>query len=314
MDNSSNHSRLLEIWRRVLTAGEDGDPKTAVLAELASYFEMSPDLVRRRCENSKEFGREEWLDRDRSTPDALIDFWNRASPVFGITMSHAKQYTGEHPSPAIDLAEELAEMTPGKLLDFGCGPGTAAMFFAALGWKVTLSDVSSTMLDFAAYRLNRRGDPTSVIHPIGMPYPDQFFDVVTAFEVMAHVPDIPASLAAIRDSLKDGGLFVFNVYAPPPGPDTYSHLFEGNWHVIRHVRSTGFRRRPRLGYYYVYEKVNLTPAQRRIVSVVDRVRHNRFVATGAKFVRQVLNRARGKIRRVRPVSSDVRQGGHQSPT
>lgn len=281
-----DRASLLELWRAILTADADVDPATAVIHELSAYFTCPPDEVVSRCADSKTFSRQEWDDETRSTPDSLVRFWNSASPVFGITMSHAKQYHEDHPASSVDVAQALGSMPAGDLLDFGAGPGTSSMFFARLGWNVTFAEVSTTMLDFARWRAARRSIEMSYLDTATMPLPDAAFDLVTAFEVMAHVPDIPVTLAEIHDSLRPGGRFIFNVYAPPRSQDTFSHLYDANWPIIRHVRQTGFRRHARIGMYYSYEKVERGPLRTVIIRQLDRARYNTYVTHVGNHVRR----------------------------
>lgn len=282
-------SSLLEIWREVLVAATGLDPTEAVVAELADYFEISVEEARERSQHYASYSAEEWDDGDRTTPDGLIDYWNRHSPVFGILMSHALQYTEEHPAVCIDIAEVLADMPTGRLLDYGVGPATSSLFFERLGWSVTGADVSTTMLDFATWRAQRRGSECTFIDLRDGP-PPSGFDVVLALEVMAHVPDIKATLNEMREALKPGGLLIFNVYAPPATDELKGHLFVGNYHVIRHIRSSGFKRHPRIGKYYMYERVEHSPWQRRAANVTDNLRHNRVVSDVAQLVRRAIRR------------------------
>jgi len=288
-----DRAELLEIWRSVLAAGEPGDPKVAVVAELAEYFEIDRSEALERCVEYVAYSDAEWEDQDRSTADDLIDYWSRRSPIFGILMSHALQFTEEHPASSVDIAETLAGRAPGRLLDYGVGPATSSMFFETLGWEVLGADVSATMLDFARWRAARRDSSCEFIDLRDDDPPVGEFDVVVALEVMAHVPDIPATLTQMRDSLRPGGILIFNVYAPPPGPGTSGHLFVGNYHVLRHVRSAGFARHPRIGKYYMFERVELTPLRKALVTVADRLRHNRVVSDAAQLVRRGLARVRG---------------------
>ena len=283
---------LLETWRSVLTAGSPGDPKDAVVAELAEYFDIDSSEALERCIEYAAYSEEEWEDQDRSTADGLIDYWTRQSPVFGILMSHALQFTEEHPASSVDIAMALASRPTGRMLDYGVGPATSSMFFERLGWEVTGADVSETMLDFARWRAARRGSSCEFIDLRDTEPAVGDFDVVVAFEVMAHVPDIPATLDQMRRSLKPGGILIFNVYAPPPGPGTCGHLFVGNYHVLRHVRTAGFAKHPRIGKYYMFERVERTPFRRTLVTVADRLRHNRVVSDGAQLVRRGLSRLR----------------------
>src|SRR6478735_6817610 len=48
------------------------------------------------------------------------------------------------------LVTEVADMTPGRALDVGCGEGGDALWLAEQGWRVTAPDVSQVALDRAA--------------------------------------------------------------------------------------------------------------------------------------------------------------------
>lgn len=48
------------------------------------------------------------------------------------------------------LVTEVADMTPGRALDVGCGEGGDALWLAEQGWRVTALDVSQVALDRAA--------------------------------------------------------------------------------------------------------------------------------------------------------------------
>ena len=42
-------------------------------------------------------------------------------------------------------------------LDFGSGAGVTSQVFARAGYETTLADISTSLLDFARFRLSRRG-------------------------------------------------------------------------------------------------------------------------------------------------------------
>lgn len=289
-DIVGDRNELLELWGDVLGASDDTTVDEAVVAELADYFDIDRDEARSRCDDYERHTAEEWADHDRSTPDGLIDYWNRRSPLFGILMSHAHQYSEEHPASSVDIAEVLADRTPTTMLDYGVGPATSSFFFERLGWQVTGADVSDTMLDFARWRAAKRDSECVFLDLRERELATGAYDVVVALEVMAHVPDIAATLTRMRDTLTPDGMLVFNVYAPPDGP--CGHLFVGNHHVIRHVRSAGFERRPRIGKYYRYQRVEHNRVQHAIAVAKDVLRHNAFVAGGAQLVRDAARRVR----------------------
>ena len=55
--------------------------------------------------------------------------------------------------------------TPGSLrhLDFGSGVGVTVSSFNSSATKVTLADLSTTLLDFARFRFERRGEKATFI-------------------------------------------------------------------------------------------------------------------------------------------------------
>jgi ubiquinone/menaquinone biosynthesis C-methylase UbiE len=99
------------------------------------------------------------------------------------------------------------------------------------GWNITLSDLSSGMLD-AAWRnlvVTVRAFQFREIDAQSIPFEDQTFDAVLANHMLYHIPDRPRAIAEIRRVLKPGG----RLFATTIGT---SHLKEiAGW--IRQVSS-----------------------------------------------------------------------------
>ncbi|WP_199245212.1 class I SAM-dependent methyltransferase [[Phormidium] sp. ETS-05] len=55
------------------------------------------------------------------------------------------------------LAAAVAQQTPGRVLDIGCGTGVYATYLAELGWNVTALDFVPTALNMAQERANEKG-------------------------------------------------------------------------------------------------------------------------------------------------------------
>lgn len=88
--------------------------------------------------------------------------------------------------PQIDLG--------GTLLDVGCGDGTTGLAYRDLGFDVTLSDLSDEWLVPEARAL------PFVPHAVWQPFPQMArlggrYDVVTAVDVLEHVPEAFTMLA-----------------------------------------------------------------------------------------------------------------------
>src|SRR5262249_31341833 len=100
-----------------------------------------------------------------------------------------------------------------EYLDFGSGVGSSAILFAKQGFHVTLADVSRTMLDFARWRIERRGIQVEYIDLNHQALPRNRFDFITAVDVCEHLADPSKELKQISRALIPGGSLVFNYRA-----------------------------------------------------------------------------------------------------
>lgn len=109
-------------------------------------------------------------------------------------------------------AQYLPDMEPGRLLDVGCAEGDWLRYIKSLGWQCFGSDVHvpSQPVSNIAFQAGQLPDQD---------YPDQFFDVVTAWSVMEHVGSPAAYFKTINRILKPGGRFLFMV---PNGKSLWS--------------------------------------------------------------------------------------------
>lgn len=286
-----DRSALLEIWRKALTNGTGDDPREVVVAELAAYFGLEPDEVRRRCLDWETDSIKEWEAADRSSRDGLLDFYQtQTSWIFDTMWYHAQQYHGLAPAESVEIALGLSRLQPGRHLDFGAGPGSSSLFFQRLGWKVALADISATMLNFARWRLERHQVEAVFYDTSREPLPALSFDLITAFDVMVHVPDPAETLRQLHRALKPGGYLVFNIDNQPLTRRTQWHLYEEQYPILGKVRSIGFRRHPKISYFHVYQKVERSPLASRLIPVYDRLRYNRYVNFVGNRVRRLKRR------------------------
>jgi len=99
-----------------------------------------------------------------------------------------------------------------KILELGCGPAHMWRECSSripAGWDITLSDLSSGMLD-AAWRnlvVTGRNFKFKEIDAQSIPFEDDTFDAVIANHMLYHVPDKPRSIAEIKRVMKTGGHF-----------------------------------------------------------------------------------------------------------
>jgi ubiquinone/menaquinone biosynthesis C-methylase UbiE len=100
-----------------------------------------------------------------------------------------------------------------RILELGCGPAylwRENISRVPAGWNVTLSDLSSGMLD-AAWRnlvVTGRAFQFKEIDAQSIPFEDETFDAVIANHMLYHVPDRPKAVAEIKRVLRPGGRLI----------------------------------------------------------------------------------------------------------
>jgi len=136
----------------------------------------------------------------------------------------------------LDLAGEVRGQ---EICDLACGQGIVARELARRGARVTGVDLSQPLLEIA-----RREEE---LVPLGITYlrddahalsslPGDSFDLVTCNLALMDIPDLEATLIAVRRVLRAGGAFVFAITHPcliPPG-SRWTDESEGG--PGRHVR------------------------------------------------------------------------------
>jgi ubiquinone/menaquinone biosynthesis C-methylase UbiE len=100
-----------------------------------------------------------------------------------------------------------------KILELGCGPAHVWRECSSripAGWDITLSDLSSGMVD-AAWRnlvVTGRAFQFKEIDAQEIPFANETFDAVIANFMLYHVPDRPKALQEIKRVLRPGGSLI----------------------------------------------------------------------------------------------------------
>ena len=136
----------------------------------------------------------------------------------------------------------LDDVSPGKLLDVGCGAGVFLQRMHALGWSATGLDFDAKAIDNAK---KMHGDGITFMNAdlFGARFPDNSFDAVTLSHVIEHVPDPVALLAEVRRILKVGGRLVMTT----PNLRSFGHeKFQDCWVGLDSPRHLQIFSRPSL--------------------------------------------------------------------
>ncbi len=114
----------------------------------------------------------------------------------------------------------------GRVLDIGCGSGGYLAFLSTLGWDCHGVEPGANSRAYARETLGL----TMYAGPLeACRFPDAFFDVVTMWHVIEHLPDPWASLREIRRILKPDGVFLLST---PNVQSLEAWLFGRSWYAL----------------------------------------------------------------------------------
>jgi SAM-dependent methyltransferase len=131
--------------------------------------------------------------------DRIRHYWDRDSPTYDATKSHAIS----DPLEAAAWRQALVDVLPqpgARVLDIGAGTGALGLLAAELGCEVTELDLSPGMLAQAERKAEDRGLQDRVTFVVGSASepPDGPFDVVMERHVLWTLPDPAGALARWR--------------------------------------------------------------------------------------------------------------------
>lgn len=135
----------------------------------------------------------------------------------------------------------LLESKRPRFLDIGCSLGYAVEAGVKLGWDAHGVDLSSQAVEIC----RDRGLNCQWVAGETLPYPDGYFDLVTAWHVIEHVPDVATTLREWSRVLKPGGVLVMET------PDASCLKLK--------LRGGGFRNFWCPDHVYTFRHENLVP-------------------------------------------------------
>ncbi len=138
-------------------------------------------------------------------PSQPQEFWNMRAQSYDQTsgMIYAETYDQT-------AKRSLKYLKPSdRVLEFACGTGLITLRLAPHVTHIRGIDISSSMADIAREKARDMSNVeitnTDLFDPCLEP---GSFDGVCAYNVLLYLPDLPATLARIRELLKPGGVFL----------------------------------------------------------------------------------------------------------
>jgi SAM-dependent methyltransferase len=118
---------------------------------------------------------------------------------------------GEGPDARETAFEAIAEISPGCVLEVGCGEGELAeRIMVELGCEVTALDQSERMVELT----RERGVDARVGDVRDLPFADEEFDAALAAWMLFHVSEVDIALGELARVLRQGGRLVAVTVAP----------------------------------------------------------------------------------------------------
>lgn len=116
---------------------------------------------------------------------------------------------------AVDLATRVASHSPSRVLEIAAGTGAVTRRLASSlprATNIIATDLNPAMLDRAAAVGTARPVEWRRADAMQLPFPDESFDVIVCQFGAMFFPDKAKAFAEARRVLRDGGMFLFNVW------------------------------------------------------------------------------------------------------
>jgi ubiquinone/menaquinone biosynthesis C-methylase UbiE len=278
MTPSTDPQQLLTFWHRVVDPHGVGLP-TAIATDLAAYTGEAVDVVLAKMARGKLDFKRLWQKAGVSVDDSasVAAFYkDQFVEAYELANWHAGLENGEPPL-GYALAASLARTSGGtRALDFGSGIGTGAMCLAAAGCEVECADVADALLDFVADRMARHHNPVRTIRLSAGEQPrPSYYDVITCFDVLEHVPDQYAKLRELESFLRPGGFLVINLLEDSSHPDRPMHVSSAG-DRLQLIRRTSLRPDwTNYGEIQVLRKARFGRPLNAVASCVDHLQRRR---------------------------------------
>lgn len=227
-----------ETWAEALTLSDQPDLRVSLVAELAEYVGQPVRQVEARCRSAAAELAQAWQEAAPSTPEAVAAFYRQADAyLYDLTWWHAL-VADDSALIHVEALETALAHYAHAALDFGSGVGSLGLLLARHGLSVTLAEVNPRLNDYARWRFERRGLCAKFLDLRSEPLAAGTFDFIAAVDVLEHLPDPRATLAALATALRPGGTLF--IHLPRESDSAHpQHLWHGVNVLLAHLSEAG---------------------------------------------------------------------------
>jgi SAM-dependent methyltransferase len=245
-DAEYQQGRLLDeyraIWTQALILEGQQDLRQSLLSELAAYLGcVDPAELESRCKDATRALSDDWRRMVDPADTRSIDRFYDQGQGYLLELTWWHTLVSDHGPLAYVLALDFVrERQSGRrYLDFGGGVGAGGLLFARHGFHVSHADISSPLLRFSQWRMERRGLSADFIDLKDVSLPPDTFDAITAMDVFEHLPDPVRAVDQLAVALKRGGI-LFGRFAAEPDEDRPQHIVFDFGPALDRLTSWGF--------------------------------------------------------------------------
>ncbi len=181
------------------------------LEDLSAFTGMDPQACLDRLQSYRfDELAEDFRRADPTTDEERMAFYGSTDlEIWELMQWHASLSRLPYRQALVAFVRDHPPETGGRVLDFGGGVGTDALFLAERGYEVTLVDVDGPAFRFARHRFERRGIQARFVESRSpLPEPDGTYDAVVCFDVFSHLPDPLGAARRLISALRDGGIML----------------------------------------------------------------------------------------------------------
>jgi SAM-dependent methyltransferase len=218
--------RYTQLWADALLLPGETQLSASLLRELRQLLpSMDGEEITRRWTSGEGDVADEWRKRqvDPTNRGAVEAFYDESVAYLFELMQWHTLVDDAGPLAYVVALQFAKQHGCSGYMDFGSGVGSGAILFARHGFDVTLSDISSSMLDFARARLTMRDLRAQFVDLKRDRLPREQYGIITAMDVWEHLVDPVGTAGEIAAALQPGGI-LFGRFAAEPEPDVPQHI------------------------------------------------------------------------------------------